>query len=96
MIGGAERIEDVVRALQVMAEATKRISVARKHMHPEVPWRQIANFRNVLVHEYEHVDLGEVWRVDEHELPALERAVRAMLADDPMDPAPGETLRGEP
>ena len=77
-----------IRALQVMAEATKRLSPERKATHPDVPWRQIAAFRNVLVHEYARVDPDAVWRVLEQELPALEQAVRAMRDAPPMQPAP--------
>jgi uncharacterized protein with HEPN domain len=77
-----------IRALQVMAEATKRLSPARKATHPEVPWRQIAAFRNVLVHEYARVDIDAVWRVLEQDLPTLEQAVRAMRRAPPMEPGP--------
>lgn len=84
-----------LRNLQTLAEATKRLSPARKDAYPEVPWRRVADFRNVLVHEYERVDPAEVWRIVEHELPVLERAVRGMLAEGPLEPAPKESTRGD-
>lgn len=42
----------VLRNLQVLAESTQRISAELKLLHPEVDWRAIAGFRNVLVHDY--------------------------------------------
>lgn len=48
-------------------------------MHGEIPWRGLTGFRDVLVHEYEAVDLGEVWRMIEDELPTLEQALLAHL-----------------
>lgn len=85
----------VLRTLQVMAESTKRLSPARKSTHPDVPWRKIADFRNVLVHQYEEIDLEEIWRVIEVYLPELRTAVEQMLTEGSMEPAPKERDRGD-
>lgn len=69
----------VLRRLQTMAEASQRLSDAAKAAHPEVPWRAIAGFRNVLVHDYLGTDLAEVWRVVEQDLPLLRVQVEEML-----------------
>jgi uncharacterized protein with HEPN domain len=45
---------------------------------PDVPWRELAGFRSVIVHGYLGVDLGAVWLVVEKDLPALARAVDRM------------------
>jgi uncharacterized protein with HEPN domain len=42
----------VLRNLQTMAEATRRLSQAAKDRHPDIAWRTVAAFRNVLVHDY--------------------------------------------
>lgn len=47
--------------------------------HTDVPWRDIAGFRNVLAHNYLGVDLGYVWQVIEADLPKLKRQVQVML-----------------
>jgi uncharacterized protein with HEPN domain len=39
--------------------------------HHSVPWRQVAGFRDVLVHDYARVDLQEVWRIVQQDLPTL-------------------------
>ncbi len=53
----------VVRNLQVMAESTQRISEKTKSENPNIEWRGIAGFRNILVHDYLGLDLGKTWEV---------------------------------
>lgn len=62
----------VVRNLQVMAESSQRLSVDTKKKYPEIPWKNISGFRNILVHGYLGVDLEIIWSVVEQELPGLE------------------------
>lgn len=59
----------VIRNFEVMGEATKRLSVELRQNYPEIPWRQIAGFRDILIHDYLRVDMNEVWSVIEHDLP---------------------------
>ncbi|MEX0655311.1 MAG: DUF86 domain-containing protein [Phycisphaeraceae bacterium] len=71
----------VVRNFEIIGEATKRLSDASKQRHPDIPWRQIAGFRDVLIHDYMGVNLRRVWNVVEHNLPALQAAVDDLLRD---------------
>ena len=50
----------VIRNLQTIAESSQRLSDGLKETEPEVPWRAIAGFRNVLVHDYFEIDLEVV------------------------------------
>lgn len=68
----------VVRNWQTIAESTQRLSDGLKATEPEIPWRAIAGFRNVLVHDYFEVDLEAVWSVVEPDLPGLVGAVDRM------------------
>ena len=61
----------VIRNLQVMAESSKRLSDATKALAPDVPWRAISGFRNIIVHDYLGVDLDVVWQVIATNLPDL-------------------------
>ncbi len=70
-----------LRNLQTMAEATRRLSDAAKARHPEVEWRRIAGFRNVLVHDYLGSDLERIWIVVRDDVPALRRQAETMLAE---------------
>lgn len=65
----------VIRNLQVMAESSQRLSEAIKKNYPQVPWKSISGFRNILVHGYLGVDLDMIWSVVEQELPSLEKAL---------------------
>lgn len=61
----------ILRQLTIVGEAAKRVSVEFRASHPEVPWRQISGFRDIVVHDYARVDLQEVWRIVQEDLPAL-------------------------
>ena len=68
----------VIRNLQTLAESSQRLSVGTKGTEPQIPWRELAGFRNVIVHGYLGVDLAAVWLVVEQDLPALTEAVDRM------------------
>lgn len=53
----------VIRCLEVLGEATKRIPKTIRAKHPEVPWDKMAGMRDVLIHDYMGVDLKTVWKV---------------------------------
>lgn len=73
------RRDAVVRNFEIIGEATKRLSDDTKSKHPEIPWRDIAGFRDILIHVYEGVDYVEVWNIVENHLPSLRDAVDSML-----------------
>ena len=87
LTGGGERsffadtmIQDaVIRNLQVLAESTQRLSESTKVSHPEVPWHEIAGFRNVVVHGYLGIDLKQIWLIVEQNLEELQGQVEIML-----------------
>ena len=70
----------VIRNLQTLAESSQRLSSEIKGTEPQIPWRELAGFRNVIVHGYLGVDLTAVWLVVEQDLPALTQAVNRMAA----------------
>lgn len=73
----------VLRNLQTLSEATQLLPKERKAAHPQIPWRQISGFRNILVHNYlGDIDPVAVARVVTQHLAAVEAAVMTMLADD--------------
>jgi uncharacterized protein with HEPN domain len=61
----------VIRNLQTMAESGQRLSESTKALGPEIPWRAISGFRNVIVHNYLGLDLDAIWLVVATDLPAL-------------------------
>ncbi len=76
---GSRLVQDaVIRNLQTLAESSQRLSSEIKATEPQIPWRELAGFRNVIVHGYLGVDLGAAWLVVEQDLPALAEAVDRM------------------
>lgn len=68
----------VMRNFEVIGEAVKQLSSPLRSRYPEVPWRRVAGFRDVLIHNYMGVDVNEVWNVIEKDLPQLKQTVEAM------------------
>lgn len=65
-------IQDAVnRNLEIIGEATKRISAELKEQNKDVPWKQMAGLRDVLIHDYMGVSNKNVWNVVQNELPQL-------------------------
>lgn len=63
--------DGVMRNLEIIGEASKRISIKTKEKFPLIPWKQIAGMRDKLIHDYFGVDLNAVWSVVEEDLAAL-------------------------
>ena len=53
----------VLRRLEIIGEAVKKLDEDFRNRYPEIPWRKIAGLRDVLIHEYFGVSLKRVWRV---------------------------------
>lgn len=68
----------LLRCLEVIGEATKRLSSSCRDDYPEVPWRGMAGLRDVLIHAYDQVDLQEVWQAY-CQLPSLQQAIVKIL-----------------
>ncbi|MBI1292242.1 DUF86 domain-containing protein [bacterium] len=73
----------VLRKLEVIGEATKRLSPELKSKYSTIPWRQIAGMRDKLIHDYFGVDLTLVWNVVSDILPGFEQELRRILAELP-------------
>lgn len=70
----------VLRRLQTMAESTQRLSDELKAKVPEIDWRALSGFRNVLVHDYlGGIDLERIWDAVESYLPELETTVQELI-----------------
>jgi uncharacterized protein with HEPN domain len=77
---GSVLLQDaVIRRLEIIGEATKKISMSFRERYPELPWRQMAGMRDTLIHEYFGVDLNEVWNTIFKNLPELKTQLREIL-----------------
>lgn len=70
----------VIRQLEVIGEAVKRISPEVLEHRSDIPWRRIAGMRDVLIHNYMGVDLEAVWQVTQQDLAPLRHAVMELLS----------------
>lgn len=71
----------VLRALEIIGEATKHIPEKVRKSHPNVSWREMAGIRDKLIHGYFGVNLEVVWKTVTNDLPNLEPAIRFILSD---------------
>ena len=69
----------VMRNFEIIGEAVKRLSDTIIAQTQDIPWHSIAGFRDVLIHGYMDVDLNQVWKVIEDDLPNLKEAVDYLL-----------------
>jgi len=70
----------VERAIEIISEASRRLSSDLKARHPEIPWPKVAGIGNVLRHDYEDVSPPVLWKVTREDLPLLETVCRQELA----------------
>lgn len=66
-----EKQDAIIRKLEVIGEAVANLEDKFKQDYPNVPWQDISDMRNRLIHEYFAVDLDLVWEVLQNDLPAL-------------------------
>ncbi len=71
--------DGVIRQLEIIGEAVKRLSPATRGLAAQIPWSAIAGMRDKLIHDYFGVDLDQVWLTVTVDLPALEIAVTNIL-----------------
>jgi len=71
----------VIRCLTVIGEAANRVSIETCDALPDVAWGEAVGLRNVLVHDYQRIDLSRVWTIVETDLPPLVNALNAYLGD---------------
>ncbi len=61
--------DKVLRRLEIIAEAAKKLPIELRSNNPQVPWRSIIGLRNIIAHTYDEVNLEEVWSIVTLHLP---------------------------
>ena len=74
-----EKLSAILYQITIIGEATKRLSVIFRQQHPEIPWREMAGMRDVIVHKYDQLDLDVVWDIVENKLTELLKAIAPLL-----------------
>ncbi len=70
-----EKILAVVKLLEIIGEAVKKIPNEHREKYPDIPGKPIAGMKDMLVHEYWQVDVAVVWATVQHSLPSLKAVV---------------------
>lgn len=65
------RVLSVERLITILGEAAKQVSPDFRSRNPEIPWRQMAGMRDILIHAYDAVDQEELWKAITTSVPAL-------------------------
>jgi uncharacterized protein with HEPN domain len=70
----------MVHFLRIIGEACRAISAPLRKQYPQIPWKDIIGFRNLLVHQYFGIDLDVVWDIIKNDLPVLKNQIESILA----------------
>jgi len=71
----------VVRALEILGEAAKKLPASLKNKYPKIPWREISGMRNKLIHEYFGVNLRVVWDTVKKDIPTIKPFLREIFEE---------------
>ena len=69
----------VVRGLEIIGEAAKKIPASFKAKHPQIPWREVAGMRDKLVHDYFGVNAQVVWKTAQEDVPGIAKSLHSIL-----------------
>lgn len=69
-------VDAVVRNLEVVGEAVKKLPQAIRYEHSHVDWKKMAGLRDILIHEYFGIDETILWDIVENKLPPLSQQIK--------------------
>jgi uncharacterized protein with HEPN domain len=81
LAGDRKTLFAVAKALENIGEAVKQVPAQVRRRYPDVPWKDVAGMRDVLVHDYFGIDADIVWKTVKEDLPILKRRIAEIVTD---------------
>ena len=78
----AMRLSAILYQIQIVGEATKRLSIEFRERHSDIPWSQAAGMRDIIAHQYDRLDLDVVWTVIQRSVPELLERIAPLLPEE--------------
>ena len=69
----------VIRNLEIIGEAVKKLSPELKKEYSLLEWKKIAGLRDILIHQYSHIHLKLIWDIIQEKIPHLKRIISEIL-----------------
>jgi uncharacterized protein len=82
-VASDERQLALIMTLVLIGEAANHVSPAVQQQHPEIEWSDIVAFRNLAVHEYWRLNLDDVWKTIEYDIPKLQKQLEVFVSPQP-------------
>jgi uncharacterized protein with HEPN domain len=79
--GDKKTVNAVIRSLEVIGEATKKLPASFRNNFPNIPWKQMAGMRDKLIHEYFGIDMQMVWQAVERHIPYILPLIKEITID---------------
>ncbi len=76
-----EKQDAVIRRLEIIGEAVKHISKNVRNKNTDIPWREMAGMRDVVVHQYFGISIGLIWKVCSVDIPKLEVSIKKIIKE---------------
>lgn len=72
--------DKILRRLEIIAEAAKKLPEEIRLKNKNIPWKSIIGLRNIIVHNYDDVNLKEIWQIVKHHLPETKKEIEQIKA----------------
>jgi uncharacterized protein with HEPN domain len=72
----------VLRRIEIIGEAARHISPQTRRKHSQIPWREMTSLRNLVIHQYDVVDINQVWNTVQSRLPSLVEELSKILPSE--------------